>query len=777
MTAGPALTDRPGTRPVARRRLDIEGVVQGVGFRPFVYNLARRHGLTGWTANAGDGLSIEVEGDDVSISDFAANLLRSAPPLARIDTVRQSDLAAKGDATFVIAESRSTGSAPMIVPPDVGTCDNCLAEVRDPANRRYRYPFTNCTDCGPRFSIIRALPYDRANTTMAGFAMCPDCAAEYADPSDRRYHAQPNACRVCGPTLAFLDSNGRSIATGDEALTRAIWSLRGGKIVAVKGLGGFHLMVDARDAGAVARLRARKNRPAKPLALMLPSVEAAEDLCIVSADERTALTSAARPIVLLRRRRNARDGQPCAAVAPDQPGLGIMLPATPLHHLLMDALDFPIVATSGNRSGEPMAIDRDQAIGRLTGIADCYLDHDRPIARPIDDSVVREIAGGITQIRRARGYAPLPLRLARELPEVLALGGQMKAAPAAIRGDRLIVWPHIGDLDHPEARAAYEDGLSAFRTAYALDPKRIACDPHPDYHTSTVAAANGEPVASVQHHVAHVAACLAENREMGPALGVAWDGTGWGEDGTVWGGEFFHVVDGAMTRAAHLLPFPLPGGEAAVREPRRCAIGLLRTILGKLWVERDDLAPIASLSRPERDLLDRMMARDLNSPLTSSMGRLFDGVASLLGLKQRCSFEGEAAMALEAALGENLAAAADAYALPCQPDEASMILDWRPLIADVLVDLSDFVPTSVIAARFHRALAEAVVAVAKQVGEPKVALSGGCFQNRALTELTVIQLRAAGFTPLLHRALPPNDGGLAAGQAVWAAQQLMAEDV
>ena len=775
MTAGPALTDRPGTRAVARRRLDIEGVVQGVGFRPFVYNLARRHGLAGWTANAGDGLCIEVEGDDVAISDFADNLLRSAPPLARIDTVRQSDLAAKGDATFVIAESRSTVSAPMIVPPDVGTCDRCLAEVRDPTNRRYRYPFTNCTDCGPRFSIIRALPYDRANTTMADFTMCPDCAAEYADPADRRYHAQPNACPVCGPTLAFLDSDGRSRAAGDEALTRAIWALRAGRIVAMKGLGGFHLMVDARDADAVARLRARKDRPAKPLALMLPSVEAVEDLCIVSAAERAALTSAARPIVLLRQRRDGRGGQPCMAVAADQPGLGIMLPATPLHHLVMDALDFPIVATSGNRSGEPMAIDRDQATERLAGIADCYLDHDRPIARPIDDSVVRGIAGGITQIRRARGYAPLPLKLRQELPEVLALGGQMKAAPAAVRGDRLIVWPHIGDLDHPAARNAYADGLSAFRSAYALDPKRIAYDPHPYYHTSTLAAGCGEAVTPVQHHVAHVAACLAENGEERPALGIAWDGTGWGDDGTVWGGEFFHVVDGTMKRVAHLLPFPLPGGEAAVREPRRCAIGLLRTMLGGSWIERDDLAPVASLSRAERDLLDRMMARNLNSPLTSSMGRLFDGVAALLDLKQRSSFEGEAAMALEAALDDDLAVSDGTYALPCQTDDGSMILDWRRLVGSVLADLADSVPIPVIASRFHRALAEAVVAVAKQVSEAKVALSGGCFQNRALTELTVDRLRAAGFTPLLHRALPPNDGGLAAGQAVWAAQQLTAE--
>lgn len=777
MTAGPALTDRPGTRPVARRRLDIEGVVQGVGFRPFVYNLARRHGLTGWTANAGDGLSIEVEGDDVAIDDFAANLLRSAPPLARIDAVRHSALAAKGDPTFIIAESRPNALAPLIVPPDVATCDRCLAEVRDPTNRRYRYPFTNCTDCGPRFSIIRALPYDRANTTMADFAMCADCAAEYANPADRRYHAQPNACPVCGPTLAFLDGEGRSLATGDEALTRAIWALRAGETVAMKGLGGFHLMADARDADAVARLRARKNRPAKPLALMLPSVEAVADLCVVSANERAALTSAARPIVLLRQRRDAGDGQPCALVAPDQPGLGVMLPATPLHHLLMDALHFPIVATSGNRSGEPMAIDRDQALERLAGIADCYLDHDRPIARAIDDSVVREIAGGITQIRRARGYAPLPLKLAQRLPEVLALGGQMKAAPAAIRGDRLIVWPHIGDLDHPAARNAYADGLSAFRSAYALDPQSIACDPHPDYHTGTVAAGSAAAVAPVQHHVAHVAACLAENGEAGPALGVAWDGTGWGEDGTVWGGEFFHVADGTMKRVAHLLPFPLPGGEAAVREPRRCAVGLLRTLIGEAWTGRDDLAPVASLARPERALLDRMMARALNSPLTSSMGRLFDGVASLLDLKQRCSFEGEAAMALEAALGDDPPAAGDAYALPWQPDGGSLILDWRPLIAGVLTDRAGFVPIPVIAARFHRSLADAVVSVATHIGEPKVALSGGCFQNRALTDLTVARLRAAGFTPLVHRALPPNDGGLAAGQAVWAAQRLMAEGV
>lgn len=776
MTHAPATDHVLAALPTAgRRRIDIEGIVQGVGFRPFVYNLAAAHGLGGWAANEGDRVIVEVEGPGKDIDAFVDQLTRLPPPLARIDTVRQHSMIATGSTCFEIAESRTSSEPPLIVPPDVATCRACLAEIRDPTNRRYRYPFTNCTDCGPRFSIIRQLPYDRCNTTMAGFAMCPDCAGEYTDPGDRRYHAQPNACPTCGPRLTFLDETGVERADRDDALAQAIWALRSGRIVAVKGLGGFHLMVDARDSDAVARLRQRKNRPAKPLALMMPSVEHVERFCMVSTTEREALTSIASPIVLLRRSMTDKAEPVSDLVAPDQPSLGVMLPATPLHRLIEDALGFPIVATSGNRSGEPMAIDRCQALARLDGIADCFLDHDRPIARPIDDSVVREIAGRITQFRRARGYAPIPLKLTGRLPEVTALGGQMKAAPAAIRGDRMIVWPHIGELEHPEARRAYESGLKAFVATYDLDPSAIAHDRHPDYHTSHLALDVGPPALAVQHHVAHVASCMVDNRLNGPILGVAWDGTGWGDDGTVWGGEFFRVDDWQAKRVAHLLPFPLPGGDSAVREPRRSAAGLLQTLFGSSWQDRVDLAPVASLSNKDRRLLNRMIERDLNTPSTSSMGRLFDGAASLLGLNHRCSFEGEAAMTLEAVIDAPASLPSYSIDLTSYSSDGPLQLDWRPMLAEIIADLTDSVPVPEIAARFHGALADAIVAVASRIGERHVALTGGCFQNRYLTELTVDKLRASGFVALIHRDVPPNDGGLAVGQAVWAAHQQVQE--
>ena len=781
-----------GPAPVIRQRLRIEGLVQGVGFRPFVHRLACEAALTGWVGNSGAGVTVEIEGPGGALKTFRTRLRTELPPLARLDKVHAETTDSLGGAGFSIKSSADAGAPTALVLPDMATCADCLSEIRDAADRRYRYPFTNCTNCGPRFSITQALPYDRANTTMRGFDMCPECRSEYGNPADRRFHAQPNACPECGPQLTLTDAEGAPLATRDRALRKAAEALRAGKIVALMGLGGFQLLADAGNAMAVCDLRRRKRRPDKPFAIMFPTLADIEARCDVSEAERAALTAQQAPIVLLMRRSarpGAEAGALAAAVAPGNPMLGAMLPTTPLHHVLMADLGCPVVATSGNLSGEPMVRTPEEALKRLGNIADVFLCHDRPIATAVDDSVVRVIDGQARTLRCARGYAPLPVPVHRKLAPVLALGGHMKSAVAATLGSQVLLGPHIGDLDGPAARRAHASSVRHVSGLYRQPPSTVACDTHPDYHTSHIAARfAGAPVA-VPHHLAHIVACMAENGVEGPVLGVAWDGTGHGGDGTIWGGEFIRVDGTTARRVAHLHPFRLPGGEKAMREPRRAAIGLLHELSGNAALSDGTLPPVASFAPGDLALLQRMLARGLNAPVTTSAGRLFDGVAALAGLVQQSSFEGQAAMALEFAAmtceqaqGQALGQTPDqtpeqtqGWGAPAdlvKGDGQMIILDWRPLLRSVLADLQQGRAVGAIAAAFHDALAAAIVAVARRIGEPDVVLTGGCFQNARLSESAAEGLRRAGLRPILHRAVPPNDGALALGQAVWAARLL-----
>ncbi len=795
-----------------RLRVEIHGAVQGVGFRPFVYRLATGLGLTGWVINDTQGVFVEVEGPEPAVREFVARLPAEAPPRAIIQTIATAWLAPAGFARFEIRHSDHAGAKTALVLPDIATCPDCLAELFDPADRRYRYPFTNCTNCGPRFTIIEALPYDRPNTTMRRFVLCPACRREYEDPLDRRFHAQPNACGVCGPRLALwavdesreavdaaagvggrtVDGERRTagvVPRDAEALRAAAEALRGGQIVAVKGLGGFHLMVDARNGAAIRRLRASKPRRAKPFALMARDLAQVRQFCAVSPAAEALLTSPEAPIVLLPKIAERRS--PIAdEVAPDNPNLGVMLPYTPLHHLLLRELDFPVVATSGNLADEPICTDETEALARLGHIADAFLVHDRPIARHVDDSVAWIVAGAPRLLRRARGYAPLPITLPQEVPTILAVGAHLKNTVALSVGRQVFISQHIGDLETAEAMAAFERVIADFLRLYEAQPVAIAHDLHPDYLSTKWAQGQGETgrtdnkrLIAVQHHHAHLAACLAENQAAGPALGVTWDGTGYGTDGTIWGGEFLLGDAAGYERVAHLRPFRLPGGDAAIKEPRRVALALLWELFGDAALEMDDLAPIRDLRPAERKLLAQMLARGVNAPRTTSAGRLFDGIAALIGLHQQVSFEGQAAMALEFAADDRETGAyemalrwveerRETSSVTSHASRFPLLLDWKPLVAGALADLRHGVSQGIIAARFHNALIEAIVAVAGQVGVEQVALTGGCFQNRLLTERATDRLRRAGFAVLLHRQVPPNDGGISLGQVAVAAAHL-----
>jgi len=753
-----------------RLAVHAEGVVQGVGFRPFVYGLATELGLTGWVKNSSAGVSVEVEGDRPALEQFIARLQADKPNHSRLTQVDVDWLSPCGYSHFEIRDSQNQGSKTALILPDLATCPDCLREMRDPSDRRYRYPFTNCTHCGPRFSILRSLPYDRPNTTMAGFQMCRACQAEYHNPRDRRFHAQPTACPACGPQLALWDRAGNMLATGDDALLAAADALCRGDILALKGLGGFHLMVDARNGGAVHRLRRRKHRPDKPLALMYPSLTAVKQDCWVSELEASLLTSPAAPIVLLERRPEA-DLPP--AIAPGNPNLGVMLPYTPLHHLLLEELEFPVVATSGNQSSEPICIDETDALRRLGAIADVFLVHDRPIARPVDDSIVRVMAGEPGVLRRARGYAPLslslPPTLAAEDAVVLGVGGHLKNTVAVAHHRTLILSQHLGDLENLPTVARFREAIAQLTALYDVQPQAIGCDAHPDYHATQFAHTLGATVIPVQHHYAHVLACLLENQVEPPVLGIAWDGTGYGLDGTLWGGEFLQVPAAAAAPAAgfvrfgSLAPFRLPGGELAVREPRRSALGLLVSCLGEAAWSLDQLAPLRAFESGERSVLRTMVERELNSPLTSSAGRWFDAVASLLDLCQVSTFEGQGAMALEAAIAGYATDAHYAYTLEADP-QGRWLLNLRPAISEILADQQRGVPVSAIAAQFHNTLVAGMVALARKAGVEAIALTGGCFQNRYLLEHAIKGLQAAGFKVYWHRRIPPNDGGLAIGQ-------------
>jgi len=787
-----------------RLRVAIRGAVQGVGFRPFVFRLADELGLAGWVSNSSQGVFLEAEGPALSLQEFLLRLETEKPPRSFIQSLESSWLDPVGSQSFEIHASETAGAKTTLVLPDIATCPECLREIFARDDRRFFYPFTNCTNCGPRFSIIESLPYDRANTSMKCFRMCRLCQAEYDDPRNRRFHAQPNACPVCGPQLQLWDAEGKRLrqpeglagGPSSEQLLQAVAGLlRSGKIVAVKGLGGFHLMVAAHDESAVRRLREKKHREEKPLALMFPTVESVKEICEVSPPEERLLRSPEMPIVLLRRRSEVPAGQRgCvvgASVAPGNPYLGVMLPYTPLHHLLLSVLGFPVVATSGNLSDEPICIEEDEAVERLKGIADLFLIHNRPIVRHVDDSIVRVMAGRETVLRRARGYAPLPVQMKDakcEGPDILAVGAHLKNTVALGVGPQIFISQHIGDLETTQAYEAFRRVISDFERLYESRPGRVVADAHPDYlstkfarelasagssQSEAKAAGAQTPIslASVQHHLAHVLSCMAENELEPPVLGVSWDGTGYGLDGTIWGGEFFRVGESSVERVAHFRPFRLPGGDQAIKEPRRTALGLLFEAFGLTTFEFLELPALQAFSSSELRGLKDMLRKALHSPRTSSAGRLFDAVASLAGIRQRVRFEGQAAMELEFAL-EGFATE-EAYRVSLSPGPGDLEigvnqaqLDWLPLLEAVLADLRGKTAPGLISARFHNGLVEAIVAVAQHFSQPRVVLTGGCFQNRYLTERAIRRLQEEGFRPYWHQRVPPNDGGIALGQIV-----------
>lgn len=765
----------PGAAAVGRWRLTIRGIVQGVGFRPFLYRLARELRLTGWVCNSPQGVVLEIEGPGKNLERFARRLEDDKPVLSAIQDITIELVETRGETGFVIRPSSATGPKTALMLPDLATCPDCRREIFDRCDRRYRYPFTNCTYCGPRFTIVESLPYDRARTTMKNFPLCAACQAEYHDPTDRRFHAQAIACPQCGPHLELWDSRGKVLASHAEALQATAEAILEGETVAVQGLGGFHLMVDATQEAAVLRLRRRKARPEKPLALMYPSLEWIKAQVEVSEVEERLLCSPEAPVVLLRRR-PARAPGPFAdvvsAVAPDNPYLGIMLPYTPLHHLLLDLVKVPLVATSGNRRGEPLCIAPLEALARLQELAGLFLVHNRPIARHLDDSIVRVVGQRELVLRRARGYVPRPFRVEQERPAVLAVGGQQKNTLALARGQEVWLSQHIGDLETASAGEVFQQVAEDLIRLYDQPPAAVASDLHPDYFSTREAEKSGLPLIRVQHHYAHVLSGMVEHGLHGPLLGVAWDGSGYGQDGTIWGGEFLRVTATSFQRVASFRPFPLPGGEQAVREPRRAALGLLYALFGPQLEEHTDLAPIRAFSAPERQIVLTMLQRGFHTPLTSSVGRLFDAVAALLDLRQIMSFEGQAAMALEFA--SEPIHTARAYPFALQETSASLIIDWAPLIQAILYDLGAKQPVNRIAARFHHTLADIIVAVARHFGETQVVLTGGCFQNRYLTEKAIEFLQAAGLRPYWHRFIPPNDGGLAVGQ-ILAARRVLAE--
>jgi hydrogenase maturation protein HypF len=765
----------PDSPAQARLKLLIRGAVQGVGFRPFVFRLATSLGLSGWVNNSSEGVFIEVEGVADYLKRFLQRVELEKPPLSSIHSLESSWLDSVGYVGFEIRES-TRGRKTALVLPDIATCADCLRDITHPANRRYFYPFTNCTNCGPRFSIIESLPYDRADTSMKRFRMCPECQSEYENPRDRRFHAQPNACPHCGPHLELWSAAGQVITAHRDALEAAAKSLAEGKIVAVKGLGGFHLMVRAGNATAVRELRNRKHREEKPFAIMFPSLESIKTVCELSPEEERLLRAPEAPIVLVRSSTGARAGFVTETVAPNNPNLGVMLPYTPLHHLLLSLTGFPLVATSGNLSDEPICIDEKEALERLGSVADLFLVHNRPIVRHVDDSIARIVLGREIVLRRARGYAPLPVRvpaLHSRNRSVLAVGAHLKNTVALSVGDQIFISQHIGDLETPQAYDAFLRVTADLQRLYDAQPEVIVADAHPDYLSTHFAHANaGGPaqprLESVQHHLAHVFACMAENEIEPPVLGVSWDGTGYGLDGTVWGGEFFEVTATSWKRMARLRPFRLAGGDAAVREPRRSALGLLYELRGDtVFVRREEFPPLKAFSKDELRVLSRMLARGVHAPLTSSIGRLFDAVASLLDLRQVARFEGQAAMQLEFAIA-HLAATSSSYPITLIPgaDAAPSSLDWAPLIDSLLADRTSGLNVGEISARFHNGLVEAILAVARKTAHDRVLLTGGCFQNRYLTERAVLRLQAEGFRPYWHQRVPPNDGGISLGQVI-----------
>ncbi|MFA5787039.1 MAG: carbamoyltransferase HypF [Actinomycetota bacterium] len=767
MQSGSRASDDEGSPSALRVR--VRGIVQGVGFRPFVWQLAHRHGLTGWVRNTSEAVEISVEGGPAGLAAFVEGLRTEAPPRAVVEEVTASEAPPEGATDFVIVPSRAVPGGSQLVSADLATCPDCLRELFDPADRRYRHPFINCTNCGPRATIIDDVPYDRPSTTMAPFKMCPACQAEYEDPANRRFHAQPNACPACGPRVRLLDASGEPAGSSDP-IVEAAALLRAGKIVAVKALGGYHLACDAASEEAVACLRERKVRPGKPFAVMFADVAKAREACVISPAEAESLESHRRPVVLVEARRESRVLAP--AVSPGLAEIGAMLPATPLHHLLCREARRPLVMTSGNRSEEPICIDEAEALQRLGGIADFFLVHDRAVRSRYDDSVLRVDSGGEALVRRARSFAPEPVVLATDAPAILAVGAHLKQTFCLLRGAHAIISQHLGDLDTPAAMGNFTATLDLYEKLFRFSPEIVACDLHPDYASTRFAKGLGLPLIEVQHHHAHIAACAAEHGLADPVVGVSLDGTGYGPDATVWGGEILVSDPTGFRRAAHLRAVPLPGGDAAVRRPYRMALAYMREADPGSY-EEAAARFFPEVDRSEVSVVARQCERGFLSPRTSSAGRLFDAVAALAGLGRVVSHEGEAAMLLEAAMDET---AEGSYEVPIVAGDEGLVLDGVAAFAEAAGGLARGLSAATISARFHRGLAlglaEATRRVATEEGIRNVCLSGGCFQNATLTRLLSERLTAGGLSVFIPRQVPCNDGGIALGQAAVAAARV-----
>jgi hydrogenase maturation protein HypF len=748
-------------------RIKVRGVVQGVGFRPFVYRLAHEYELKGWVRNTSGSVDIEVEGAEKAVKNFINDLEDKAPPIARIEDIKATFNPPKGYSQFQIEPSLSREGQYQLVSPDIATCPDCQREIFSADDRRYGYPFTNCTNCGPRFTIIEDIPYDRPKTTMSKFRMCPSCQREYDGPLDRRFHAQPNACPDCGPTLELMDNEGNLVETKD-VIKKAAGLLKEGKILAVKGLGGFQLACDANSHKAVQALRDRKRRPSKPLAVMISNIKEIERRCLISSEERKLLQSPQCPIVLLRWKKGSNISK---AVAPNLKYLGVMLPYTPLHHLLLREAGLPLVMTSGNLSEEPIAKDNQEALSRLKGIADYFLMHNRDIYARYDDSVYMVEDDQPRSIRRARGYAPYPIFLPFKARQILACGAEDKNTFCLTRDQHAFLSQHIGDMENEETLEHFENTIELYKKLFRIEPEIIAYDMHPEYLATKYAleagASSSLKLIPVQHHHAHIAGCLAENSVKDKVIGVAFDGTGYGSDGTIWGGEFLLADCRDFKRVGHFEYVPLPGGAAAIKKPYRMALSYLYTLLGEDFSLEG--LPLAGIKPTEIEIIKQQLKRKINSPLASSAGRLFDAISALAGVRGEIDYEAQAAIELEM-LAPDQIDKSEAYPFSIVGEGGMGVVKLKELLAAVVEDIRNKVPVPKISLKFHITVAGIVTQMCKLIAREnnikRVALSGGVFQNRLLLKLAVAALEREGFEVLTHRLVPANDGGISLGQAV-----------
>jgi hydrogenase maturation protein HypF len=749
------------------RRISVKGVVQGVGFRPFVYQLALENGLAGWVRNTSGDVTIVVEGEKRNIDRFLVALRTNPPPQSHIESISENEEPSNRFKSFQILGSQIKPAEYQLISPDLATCDACRREIFDQSDRRYCYPFTNCTNCGPRFTIIEDIPYDRSRTTMRHFTMCPECQQEYDDPFDRRFHAQPNACPVCGPRLELVDSSGQTVSATD-VVKCASQLLREGKILAVKGLGGFLLACNAASDEAIQRLRYRKKRPSKPFAVMLKDMEQVRQFCKVNSQEEDLLSSPASPIVLLKMKDRTGISD---EVAPGLKHLGIMLPYTPLHHLIMNETGLPLVMTSGNLSEEPIAKDNEEALKRLAVIADYFILHNRDIYSRYDDSVVIVEQERTQIVRRARGYAPYPVHLPFQSKAILACGAELKNTACLTRDNHAFISQHIGDMENEETLEHFENTILQYQRLFRIHPEMIACDLHLDYlptkWAETEASKNGLPLVRVQHHHAHIVSCMVENGLQEPVIGAAFDGTGFGPDGRIWGSEVMIAGYHGFQRKAHLEYLPLPGGSASILKPYRTAIGYIYYLMGANAL-RTDLPCFRGVDNLEVELIKKQVDGRLNTPLTSSCGRLFDAVSSLLGIRQQIEYEGQAAVELEVAADESLFG--DIYPFSIETVDGVRIIRVKEMLSAIISDLQGRKPAAAIAARFHNTLADIIGKLCRQLSEEtairQVVLSGGVFQNRRLLNQVAESLKNSGLTPVIHSQVPCNDGGISLGQAV-----------